>query len=37
MWLINSAAQRLAVSLGGVARNLAVALDQAVNENKFKA
>src|SRR6266852_8552578 len=30
MWLINSPAQRLAVSLNGVARNLAVVLDQAV-------
>ncbi|MGE5646379.1 MAG: 50S ribosomal protein L10 [Acidobacteriota bacterium] len=37
MWLINSPAQRLAVSLAGVARNLAVVIDQAVKENKFKA
>ena len=37
MWLINSPAQRLAVSLNGVARNLAVVLDQAVKEDKFKA
>jgi len=37
MWLINSPAQRLAVSLNGVVRNLAVVLDQAVNEDKFKA
>jgi large subunit ribosomal protein L10 len=37
MFLINSSAQRLAVSLNGVARNLAVVLDQAVKENKFKA
>jgi large subunit ribosomal protein L10 len=36
MWLINSASQRLAVSLNGVARNLALALDQAVQGNKFK-
>jgi large subunit ribosomal protein L10 len=35
MWLINSSAQRLAVGLNGVARNLAVVLDQAVKENKF--
>ena len=37
MWLINAPAQRLAVSLNGVARNLAVVLDQAVKEDKFKA
>ncbi len=37
MWLINSPAQRLAVSLNGVARNLAVVLDMAVKEEKFKA
>ena len=37
MWLINSPAQRLAVSLNGVVRNLAVVLDQAVKEEKFKA
>lgn len=37
MFLINSSAQRVAVSLNGVARNLAVVLDQAVKENKFKA
>ena len=35
MWLINSASQRLAVSLNGVARNLAVVLEQAIKENKF--
>jgi large subunit ribosomal protein L10 len=35
MWLINSASQRLAVSLNGVARNLAAVLDQAIKENKF--
>lgn len=35
MWLINSSSQRLAVSLSGVARNLAVVLDQAIEENKF--
>lgn len=37
MWLINSPAQRLAVSLNGVARNLAVVLDQAIKEDKFQA
>lgn len=36
MFLINSSAQRLAVSLAGVARNLAVVIDQAVKEGKFK-
>jgi large subunit ribosomal protein L10 len=35
MWLLNSSAQRLAGALGGVGRNLAVVLDQAVKENKF--
>ena len=37
MFLINSSAQRVAVSLNGVARNLAVVLDQAIQENRFKA
>ena len=37
MFLINSSAQRLAVSLNGVARNMAIALDQAIKEEKFKA
>jgi large subunit ribosomal protein L10 len=36
MWLLNSSAQRLAAGLNGVARNLAVVLDQAIKENKFK-
>ncbi len=36
MWLVNSSAQRLAVALNGVARNLAVVLDQAITEGKFK-
>ena len=36
MFLINSSAQRLAVSLAGVARNLAVVIDQAAKEGKFK-
>jgi len=35
MFLINSGAQRLAISLNGVARNLAVALNEAVKESKF--
>jgi large subunit ribosomal protein L10 len=37
MFLINSSAQRLAVSLNGVARNMAVALNEAIKENKFQA
>jgi len=36
MFLINSGAQRLAVSLNGVARNLAVVLNEAIKEGKFK-
>jgi large subunit ribosomal protein L10 len=36
MFLINSGAQRLAVSLNGVARNMAVALNEAIKESKFK-
>jgi large subunit ribosomal protein L10 len=35
MFLINSSAQRLAVSISGVARNLAVVIDQAAKEGKF--
>ncbi len=35
MFLINSSAQRLAVGLNGVARNLAVALNEAIKEKKF--
>jgi large subunit ribosomal protein L10 len=35
MFLINSGAQRLAVSLNGVGRNLAVVIDQAAKEGKF--
>lgn len=35
MFLINSSAQRLAVSLNGVVRNMAVALNEAIKENKF--
>jgi large subunit ribosomal protein L10 len=37
MFLINSSAQRLAVSLNGVARNMAVALNEAIKENKFSS
>jgi len=37
MFLINSSAQRIAVSLNGVARNLAVVLGQAMKEDKFQA
>jgi large subunit ribosomal protein L10 len=36
MFLINSSAQRLAVSIAGVARNLAVVINQAAKEGKFK-
>jgi large subunit ribosomal protein L10 len=36
MWLINAGAQRIAVALNGVSRNLAVVLDQAQKENKFQ-
>jgi large subunit ribosomal protein L10 len=36
MWLINSGAQRMAVALNGVGRNLAVVIDQAAKEGKFK-
>ena len=36
MYLINAPAQRMAVSLNGVARNLAIVLDQAIKENKFQ-
>lgn len=37
MFLLNSSAQRLAVSLNGVARNLAVVLNEAVKEKKFRS
>jgi large subunit ribosomal protein L10 len=36
LYLINSPGTRLASSLAGVARNLAVVLEQGVKENKFK-
>ena len=35
LFLINAPAQRLAVALNGVARNLAVVMKQAVEQNKF--
>jgi large subunit ribosomal protein L10 len=35
LFLINSPAQRLAVALNGVARNLAVVIQQAVEQKKF--
>jgi len=36
LFLINAPAQRVAASLAGVARNLAVVIQQGVKENKFK-
>jgi large subunit ribosomal protein L10 len=36
LFLINSPAQRIAVALNGVARNLAVVLKQAVEQKKFQ-
>jgi large subunit ribosomal protein L10 len=36
MWLINAGAQRMAVALNGVSRNLAVVLSEAHKQNKFK-
>lgn len=36
LFLINSTATRLVTSVNGVGRNLAVVLDQAAKENKFK-
>jgi large subunit ribosomal protein L10 len=36
LFLINAPAQRLAVALNGVARNLAVVMKQAVEQGKFK-
>ena len=35
IYLLNSSAQRIAMGVNAVARNLAVALDQAVEEKKF--
>jgi large subunit ribosomal protein L10 len=37
LYLINAPAQRLVTALGAVGRNLAVVVDQACKENKFKA
>jgi large subunit ribosomal protein L10 len=36
LFLINSPAQRMAIALNGVARNLAVVIGQAIEQNKFK-
>jgi large subunit ribosomal protein L10 len=36
LYLINATATRLVTSINGVGRNLAVVLDQAAKENKFK-
>src|SRR4051794_12335915 len=37
MWLLNSPAQRIAVALNGLSRNLAVVLNEAAKENKFSS
>jgi large subunit ribosomal protein L10 len=37
LWLINAPAQRLLTAMNGVGRNVAVVVDQAVKENKFKS
>jgi large subunit ribosomal protein L10 len=37
LYLIQAPAQRLAVAINGLGRNLAVVLDQAAKENKFQA
>ena len=37
LYLINAPAQRLATALAAVGRNLAVVVDQGVQENKFQA
>ena len=36
LFFINSPAQRLAVALNGVARNLAVVVKQAIEQKKFQ-
>jgi large subunit ribosomal protein L10 len=36
LYLVNASATRLVSAMNGVARNLAVVLDQAGKENKFK-
>ena len=37
LWLIQAPAQRLVTAINGTGRNLAVVIDQGVQENKFKA
>ncbi len=37
LFLINASAQRLVTAISGVGRNLAVVVDQAAKENKFKS
>ena len=37
LYLINAPAQRLATTINAVGRKVAVAIDQGVKENKFKA
>lgn len=37
LYLINAPAQRLAAAIGGVGRNVAVVVDQAVQDNKFSS
>ncbi len=37
LYLINAPAQRLVTAINGVGRNLAVVIDQGVQENKFQA
>jgi large subunit ribosomal protein L10 len=37
MWLINAGAQRMAVALNGISRNLAVVLSEAQKQDKFQA
>ena len=37
LFLINASAQRLVTAISGVGRNLAIVVDQAAKENKFKA
>jgi large subunit ribosomal protein L10 len=36
LFLINVSAQRLVTAIGGVGRNLAIVVDQAIKENKFQ-
>jgi large subunit ribosomal protein L10 len=37
LWLINAPAQRLVTAINGTGRNLAVVIDQGVQENKFSS